>query len=50
MISNEIPSSTNNYSNYTSLNISTTDNTMIYDVPETRPQVSSRPYKVGRFK
>ena len=50
MISHEIPSSTNNYSIYTSLNISTTDNTTIYDVPETRPEVSSRPYKVGHIK
>ena len=51
MISNEIPSiNTHNYSNYTSLSISTTDNSTIYDVPETRPQVSSCPYKVGHFK
>ncbi|XP_019853609.1 PREDICTED: uncharacterized protein LOC109582951 [Amphimedon queenslandica] len=52
MINNKIPSiNTNNYSNYTSLSVSTTDNSTIYDIPETsRPQVSSCPYKVGHFK
>ncbi|XP_019859600.1 PREDICTED: uncharacterized protein LOC109587818 isoform X2 [Amphimedon queenslandica] len=50
MINNEIPSTNANYSNYTSLSISTTDKSTVYDVPETRPQVSSCPYKVERFK
>ena len=51
MMSNKTPSmNTNNYSNYASLSVSTTDNSTIYDVPETRPQVSSHPYKVGHFK
>ena len=48
MLSHEMPSSTNNY--YESVASSTIDNTMIYDVPETRPQVSSHPYRVGHLK
>ncbi|XP_019859599.1 PREDICTED: uncharacterized protein LOC109587818 isoform X1 [Amphimedon queenslandica] len=44
MIRNEIPSTNvDNHSNYTSLIISTTDKSTIYDTPETRPQVSSCP-------
>ncbi|XP_019853610.1 PREDICTED: uncharacterized protein LOC109582954 [Amphimedon queenslandica] len=45
---NDIPSNiTNNY--YEAVAISTTDNSMVYDVPGTKPQVSSYPYKVGHF-
>uniref|UniRef100_A0A1X7SQ82 Uncharacterized protein n=1 Tax=Amphimedon queenslandica TaxID=400682 RepID=A0A1X7SQ82_AMPQE len=49
MMNNDIPSlNTNNY--YEAVAISTiTDNSMVYDVPGTKPQVSSYPYKVGHF-
>uniref|UniRef100_A0A1X7SLP4 Uncharacterized protein n=1 Tax=Amphimedon queenslandica TaxID=400682 RepID=A0A1X7SLP4_AMPQE len=51
MINNEMPSTnTNEYSNYTSLSVGTTDNSTVYDAPETKPQVSSHPNKVGHFK
>uniref|UniRef100_A0A1X7ULZ2 NIDO domain-containing protein n=1 Tax=Amphimedon queenslandica TaxID=400682 RepID=A0A1X7ULZ2_AMPQE len=44
MIRNEIPSTNvDKHSNYTSLIISTTDKSTVYDTPETRPQVSSCP-------
>ena len=46
-IRNEIPSTNaDNNSNYTSLNVSTTDKLTTYDVPETRPQVLSHPNRV----
>ena len=45
MMSNEVPKTTNIY--YSTTANSNVD--MIYEVPETGPQVSSRPYRVGHF-
>ncbi|XP_019853615.1 PREDICTED: uncharacterized protein LOC109582957 isoform X1 [Amphimedon queenslandica] len=52
MMSNKIPSSITNSYYETVASSTTTDacNSAIYYVPETRPQVFSRPYKVGHFK
>lgn len=45
MMSNEVSTTTNNYySTSTSSNID-----MIYEIPETGPQVSSHPYRVGHY-
>uniref|UniRef100_A0A1X7U2M9 NIDO domain-containing protein n=1 Tax=Amphimedon queenslandica TaxID=400682 RepID=A0A1X7U2M9_AMPQE len=45
MMSDEVPNTTNNYySTSTSSNVD-----MIYEIPETGPQVSSHPYRVGYY-